>query len=44
VINYLRSGDNFVRCKASQLKDEPIADPEKTRAMLEAICDSLKLK
>lgn len=43
-IRYLRSGDNFVRCKASQLSDNPIPSHGKALSMLESICDSLKLR
>jgi len=43
-ITYLRSGDVFVRCKASQLADDPIPNHARARAMLEAICDSLTLR
>ncbi len=43
-IRYLRSGNVFVRCKASQLSDSPIASHGKALTMLESICDSLKLR
>ena len=43
-IRYLRSGDHFVRCKASMLSETPIPSHGKALTMLESICDSMKVR
>jgi hypothetical protein len=41
-IVYRAAGDTYIKCKAVQASDRGLADHDKTRAMLEAICDSAR--
>jgi hypothetical protein len=43
-IVYRAAGDQYIKCKAVQASDRGLPDYDKTRAMLEAICDSAKPK
>ena len=42
-VTYRRSGEWFVRCKASRRTEDPMPDHSASRALLESICDSLAI-